>query len=343
MSAPRKAVVTGGRGYLGSLVTRQLAEHGWSVHTVDNGLTSRQRITQPNVWHVDADVRDIGDWRGLLAGVDAVVHLAAVVGDPACDVDHDLAWETNYLATVRLAEACRAAETGRLVMASTCSTYGTSEEEPAGTGAPVRPRSVYALTKVHAEHHLLSQWQPGRAPCILRFATLYGLSPRMRFDLAVNLMTAQAVKEGRLCVYGGAQWRPFLHVADASAAVLASLVSGDPALPSIYNCGSDADNHRLIDVGRIIAREAGNDPELIVEPGNDERDYRVDFAPIRAELGFRPRYDLVSGVREIVAAIRGGHFPDYSAPAYSDYRLVRDAVAAEVPNATVRAPTTPVA
>ncbi len=328
-------VVTGGRGYLGSLVTKALTARGRTVCTVDSGLTSTIFPTADRLSHIAADIRDINDWKSVLRDAGAVVHLAAIVGDPACSVDHELAWETNYLATVRLTEACRAAGVGRIVFASTCSAYGAAETCPAGTAAPMFPQSVYAETKFHAEHHLLSSWNPDCVPYILRLATLYGLSLRMRFDLAINVMTARAALERQITVDGGTQWRPFLHVADAADAVTRSLEDRTADRPKIYNCGSNQENYRLIDAGKIIAEEEGNASVVVAETCRDQRNYRVDFTPIREELGFRPNWTIASGVREIIAAIRAGRFWDYTGSQYSDYELVRAAVDT---NGTSRSP-----
>lgn len=320
------------------MLTRELANRGCAVRTIDNGLTSSVFVPGRGVSHIQADVRDVDDWRAALRGVDAVVHLAAIVGDPACAVDHDLAWETNYLATVHLAEACRAEGVGRFVFASTCSNYGASSRGPANTGTPLHPQSVYAETKIHAEHHLLSQRDHGCAPVILRFATLHGLSPRMRFDLAVNVMTAHAALTGRLTVHGGEQWRPFLHVRDAAQAVLLAVTGTTPgSRPRIYNCGSDRENYRLLDVGAIIAKAAGGAAVVVEEGSKDLRDYRVDFSAIHEELGFTASRSVATGVRELVSAINSGEYHDFTDLRYSDHELVLASVGARAPGAVVRA------
>ncbi|MFI9388817.1 NAD-dependent epimerase/dehydratase family protein [Kutzneria sp. NPDC052558] len=312
----RSVLVTGGQGYLGSVVGAALTGGGSRVTVVDNGRFSDVRTEQSGVDYLSADVRDVSDWQRVLSGVDAVVHLAAVVGDPACSVDENLAWETNYLGTIRVAEACRRAGVGRLVFASTCSTYGVADEEEVDIWSPLNPQSVYARSKVLAEHYLLSPHQDGPRPCILRFATLHGLSPRMRFDLAVNVMTADAVRDGLVTVHGGTQWRPFLHVRDAATAItraLATLATG------IYNCGSDAENLRMSEVARVIAQQV---PGTRVEhhpQQTDPRSYRVSFGRIGAELSFRPKRTVADSVREIRDAMAAGEFTDHRAPRYSNY------------------------
>lgn len=324
----RQAVlVTGGAGYLGSVLTGKLVAAGHRVTVVDNHATSPRRALGSDVRFVQADIRDVDDWAAALRGVDAVAHLAAIVGDPACEVDHDLTWETNYLATVHLVEACRAAGVSRFVLASTCSNYGESPNDRARTLSPMQPKSLYAQTKIYSEHHVLSSRAPAFRTAILRLATLYGLSPRMRFDLAVNTMTAMAVQRRRIVVHGGTQWRPFLHVEDAADAF--ALAVGVPATgPSggIYNCGSDEENYRLHDVGELIAATVPG-ARLEVEPSTtDPRDYQVDFTSSRLGLGLRPRRSVRDGVAEMAAALRCGRYRDFTDPAYSNLALVSAAV-----------------
>lgn len=321
-------VVTGGLGYVGSVLATELSARGSRVTVVDNGLVRPRPPDRPGLAYVDGDVREPAAWESVLRGADAVVHLAAIVGDPACDLDHELAWEVNYLGTIRVAEACLRAGVRRLVFASTCSNYGVSTGETAGILSPLRPQSVYAETKVRAEHYLLSH--PGSAlfPCILRFATVYGLSPRMRFDLAVNVMTANAVVHRKVSVHGGTQWRPFLHVADAAAAIRLALSARAAGEAEIYNCGSDAENYQLAEVGRLIQREVGGVELEIADDVFDARDYRVGFARTEKLLGYRSRRTLTDGIRELRDVMRAGEFGDFTDARYSDYLLLRDALAA---------------
>jgi len=210
-------LVTGGLGYIGSVVVEELVREGAQVVVVDNGLCGTTPSTDPRVQTVIADVRDPLCLDEVIAGVDGVIHLAGIVGDRACDMDHTFTWDTNYLATVYVANACKRAGVRRMVFASTCSNYGWSCGQAADVLSPLRPLSVYAESKVRAEHHLLAARDDEFSPCILRLATIFGVSPRMRFDLVVNVMTAHAVTRGQVQVHGGDQWRPFIHVRDAAS------------------------------------------------------------------------------------------------------------------------------
>lgn len=319
-----RILVAGGQGYIGSVLVQELSRRHYPVIVVDSGLMSTIRVGGDDITYVEGDVRDVSEWAGLLRDVTAVVDLAAVVGDPACDLDHDLAWDTNYLGTVHLAEACRRYHVGRFVFASTCSNYGLCVDGEADIQSALFPQSVYAMTKIHAEHHLLSARQGSLTPCILRFATVYGLSPRMRFDLAVNVMTARAALTGHIPVNDGNQWRPFLHVRDAAAAIVRALeVPASPDLPEIFNCGSSGENYRMRDVGDLISEEVPGAAVTTTQQLGDSRDYRVNFDPIRKHLDFFNRFAVRDGVREIRDAIGSGLFHDFDDEQYSDYKTLK--------------------
>ncbi|MEU0585335.1 NAD(P)-dependent oxidoreductase [Streptomyces sp. NPDC006132] len=314
-----RVLVTGGQGYLGSLVNETLSRSGLEVVSLDSGHVSDTRAALPHVTYEQGDVLEPASWQTALADVDAVVHLAAIVGDPACGVDEDLAMRTNYLGTIRVVEACRRFGVGRIVFASTCSNYGSTEGGQADVWSPLNPQSVYAQTKVLAEHYLLSPHANGPEPCILRFATLYGLSPRMRFDLAVNIMTASAVAQGHLVVHGGSQWRPFLHVRDAASAILKCLHKKPGSTAAVYNCGSNNENYLIKDLAELIQQEVPGSVADVLGDSLDPRNYRVDFSLIRQALSFTNRFRVVDGIREIRQAMMNGAYEDYLSPRYSNY------------------------
>jgi len=315
----KKYLITGGRGYIGSVLTQRLCRSGSEVVVVDNGLVGGPELDLPGVTYVDGDVRDAGSWDKALSGVDAVVHLAAIVGDPACGVDPDIAWEVNYLGTVRVVEACRRAGVRSLVFASTCSNYGLTADKEVDVWSPVAPQSVYAESKVRSEHYLLSLPRDVLSTRLLRFATVHGLSPRMRFDLAINVMTADAVARGRVTVHGGTQWRPFLHVEDAAAAVQLVLRDDRHDAPGVYNCGFGEENYRMDTIGELIAEEITGVRVEIRKEQTDPRNYRVNFDPIGRELGFTLSHRVVDTVRDIRDAMLDGGFADFDSPRYSNY------------------------
>ena len=321
-------LVTGGNGYLGSVLVEELSVRGYRSIVFDNCLTSPNfsyNLKNNNVSYIQGDVRDPRYLEPVLKDVDAVVHLACIVGDPACNAASQLAWDINYLGTIQLANACRRAGIRRFVFASSCSNYGLQGPEVKDEMSPLYPQSIYSQTKIQSEHYLLSIRDEKFFPCILRFATLYGLSPRMRFDLAVNVMTIKAALENEVTVYGGDQWRPFLQVRDAARAiihVLQKTSSGNSA--EIYNCGSEMENYRLKDLGQLIVQEVPDAKLTMVPETIDKRSYRISFEHFQHRLNFSCKYQVIDGIREILAAVRAGLYHDFTKPKYSNYLMLLD-------------------
>lgn len=321
-----KYLITGGQGYLGSVTTQELIRHGAEVLVFDNGLTGNNQIEAPGITYVEGDVRDIVSLGNALQGIDGVIHLAAIVGDPACDIDPDMTWDTNYLGTVNVAKACKESGVKRLVFASTCSNYGIFTGGRADPQSPLRPRSLYAQTKIMAEHHLLSARGNGFDPCIIRFATLYGLSPRMRFDLAINRMTASGAIDGQVIVHGGGQWRPFVHVRDAAGVLIRALAAHSPAI-ELYNCGSE--EYRLLDAGHVICRTIGDADLVVMEESTDSRSYRVDPSAILENLGYTFENSLVDGIKEIAETLKDPAYPDFRDAVFDNVPLTEEFAAAD--------------
>jgi nucleoside-diphosphate-sugar epimerase len=305
----RTVIVTGGAGYLGSHVTRALLAAGDRVRVIDPELFGgglKELEGRSGLEILRGDVRSVADLARLAKGVDAIVHLAAVVGDAACRLDPDYTWATNVAATRLVVEVCRRFEIPRLVFASTCSVYGASDDLVLNEGSIQRPVSLYARSKIESEAILRDAAAFIPAVTSLRMATLYGLSPRMRFDLVVNIMTARILRDRTVTVFGGAQWRPLVHVADAAAAfalVLDSpieLVSGQ-----VFNVGSDDQNFRILELAKRIAAATGGATLETREPGADDlRNYRVSFAKIAHHLGYRATRTIESATAEISSFVR---------------------------------------
>lgn len=319
-------LVTGGNGYLGSVLVEELSVQGYRIIVFDNCLTSLNfplGHAYGNVSYICGDVRDQDGLESVLKGIDAVVHLAGIVGDPSCNADSHLAWDVNYLGTINLANACRRAGVRRFVFASSCSNYGLQFHENVHEMAPLNPQSIYAQTKIQSEHYLLSVRDAMFSPCILRFATLYGQSPRMRFDLAVNIMTIKAALENEVTVYGGEQWRPFLHIRDAARAIIRVLKSTSYGTAAeIYNCGSEMENYRLREIGQLIVQEIPSARLTVVPEQVDKRSYRISFEHIQQDLNFKCKYRVIDGIREILGATQAGLYHDFTQPKYSNYAMI---------------------
>jgi len=308
-------VVTGGAGYIGSLLVRQLLETGTPVRIFDRMLYGDDAISQV----LDHPLCDmvVGDFRNpekvtvALQGASAVIHLGAIVGDPACAVDEDLALTTNVTGAAIVADACIEQGVARMIFASTCSVYGASNR-PLDETSALHPLSLYANTKVAAEKAVLSRRRKGFAPVVLRFGTAFGTSYRERFDLVVNLLTAKAVRDGQITIFGGDQWRPFIHVFDIARAVRMALkVPIESVSGQVINVGVDSLNYRLHEVGAIIQQLVPHSSVITCDQVTDNRNYYVHFAKAIALLGFSPTRTLQDGVKELAEILSTGQINSY--------------------------------
>jgi nucleoside-diphosphate-sugar epimerase len=321
---PRTALVTGGAGYVGSLLVDELLRRGWSVRVLDalsvgDGRSLLHVWSRPGFEFVRGDVTDPEARAAALAGVDDVVHLAAVVGDPACSRDPDRAREVNLDATVALVTDAEAAGASRFVFASTCSNYGKLADGNsfATEEWDLSPVSLYAETKVAAELEVLARSTPGFATTCLRFATVYGVSPRMRFDLTVNEFARDALVNRELVIYGEQFWRPYVHVADGARAVSTVLAAPvEQVQGEVFNVGNSNENFRKQDLVELLLERI---PETVVERVqqlDDPRDYRVGFGKIESRLGFATTRTVPDGIDELLALLGSGSIPDPFADVY---------------------------
>jgi nucleoside-diphosphate-sugar epimerase len=321
-----QVLVLGGGGYLGSVLVAQLLQRGYKVRVLDSFLFGEKSLdgvkAHPNCELIRGDVRDIGAVVKATKGCDAVVHLAGIVGDPACEENKELAMEVNRAATRMLVDVARGCGVRRFIFASSCGVYGASEFCLDETSA-LNPLSVYAQTKVDSENVLLASKSHDFAPTVLRLGTLFGLSPRMRFDLVVNLFVARAAASGKITVLNGEQWRPFLHVEDAARAMLACLDARASAISGeIFNVGSARLNLQIKQLGDAIARAVPGTKIVRIE-NEDRRNYRVSFDKIERTLGFQCERTLESGIEDIYAAIRSGLIADFTTEQFNNQTAMR--------------------
>jgi len=325
--------VTGGAGYLGSVLLPMLLESGYQVRLLDSflyGESSLSRVkNNPRLEIISGDLRDIQSVVHSMKDCDAVIHLAAIVGDPACEENKDLAIEVNRIATRMLIDVARGYGVRRFLFASTCSIYGASDYLMDEHTA-VAPISVYANTKLDSEKLLLQATSPDFHPTILRLGTLFGQSPRPRLDLVVNLLTARAACEKKITIFNGHQWRPFLHVSDAARAFIMCL-KADPTICSgqIFNVGSYDLNHQLTDVSKEIARIIPCLEICHVENG-DRRNYRVSFDKIHSRLGFQCEKTLEDGIRELQDWIGATKLSDVMASQFNNQIAMRAIIQANL-------------
>lgn len=317
-------LVIGGAGYVGSVLAGKLLAKGYKVTVMDALLYGNDGISRyyghRNFDVINGDLRDIETIIRSLRYADAVIHLGGLVGDPACAVDERLTTEINLASTRLIAEAARGFGIQRFVFASSCSVYGASDEILNERSA-LDPVSHYAKTKKDSEKILLDLEDLNFAPIILRFGTFYGLSPRARFDLVVNLLTARAVREKAITIMGGEQWRPFIHVADGADAIIRCMEAPVHAVKGeIFNVGSDRNNFTIKQLGELV-QELVPEASVNYEPAEaTEPNYRVSFAKIRRYLDFEPTHTVADGIVEIKNAIENGLIPQYQNAVYSNHK-----------------------
>ncbi len=308
-------LVVGGAGYIGSILCRQLLEAGERVRVLDSlvygDFAIRQIMEQPGFELMAGDCRNIQSVVSAMRGVKSVVHLAAIVGDSACEQDRQTALEINYAATRMMIEIAKGNAIERFVFASSCSVYGASDFLMDENSA-VHPISLYAQTKVDSEQALLGARGDGFHPVILRLATVFGHGHRPRFDLVVNLLAAQAYHEGVITIFNGQQWRPFLHVRDVASGIRLALNAPLPVVSGqVFNLGDSRLNYTLSGVaGKIQSAFPHTLVQHVENP--DRRNYRVCFEKARRQLGFQSLVGLEEGILEMRKSFERKAVPDYT-------------------------------
>jgi len=319
-----KILVIGGAGYIGSVLVRKLIKYGFKVKVMDILLYGDESIKElynnKNFEFMRGDCRNMQDVICALDGVDAVVHLGEIVGDPACSLNPDFTIEVNFMATKTLAEACSYYGISRFIFSSSCSVYGINDDELDET-SELNPVSLYAKCKVESEKAILSIKDEYFNPVILRLATVYGFSYRPRFDLVINLLTAKAITEKKIKIFGGEQWRPFVSVNDVSEAVICALKAEDKIINrEIFNVGSNSQNYKLSEVGDLIKKAIPDIDIEIKKDMVDKRNYKVRFDKINKYLGFKCRgeaLDEIIAMKENILKVTDMNIED---PKYSNYR-----------------------
>ena len=309
-----KVLVTGGAGYIGSVLSRQLLEKGYHVRVMDSLMYGGEPIIDmfnyPNFEFVKGDVRNREDVEKAVEGMDCVAHLAAIVGDPACAQDPELSRSTNLEGSKMLYNAANEKGVKKFVFASTCSNYGKMDDPEAYVteDSKLAPVSLYAETKVATEQYLLSQPQSNNCkPTCLRFSTVYGLSLRPRFDLTVNEFTKELALDRELVVFGEQFWRPYCHVYDLARSVVKVIESPEEKVAfDVFNVGDTRENYQKQMIVDEIKKQIPAAKVKYVSKNEDPRDYRVDFSKIKNKLGFELMFTVPDGIRQIKEVLDAG-------------------------------------
>lgn len=323
----KKVLVTGGAGYIGSVLVRILLDKGFYVRAFDSlkfGGDALYDVSQhPKFEFMKGDLRNDAEIDRALEGMDHVAHLAAIVGDPACSKFPEEAQEVNWDASVRLFERAEKAGIKRFVFASTCSNYGkmVDPDSYVDEESELRPVSLYAELKVKFENFLLQEKRKSKTTATaLRFSTVYGFSPRIRFDLTVNEFTRNVCMTGEQEIWGPQFNRPYCHVDDLARAVLLVLQSPKKKVrANVFNVGDTRENYSKRMLMEEIQKQIPGAKAIYVEKTEDPRDYRVNCDKIKEELGFSITKKVPDGIREIATLIKSGLITD---PYSSKFRNV---------------------
>ncbi len=309
-----RLLVTGGAGYLGSILVAELIKRGYHVRVLDNLLYGinpiKDIVNNPNFELVEDDIRDMRTVVKCMSDIDAVIHLASLVGEPASKLDSRTTKEINYLASRNLADLAKLYEIKKFIFASTCTVYGAQPAKKLTEKSIVKPVDLYGETKLLSEKAIFEAF---KKPTILRLSTLFGLSKRMRFDLAINLFAAQASNNEKLTIFGGDQYRPFLHVKDAAEAFILAI---ERNLSGIYNVVGE--NIKIEDAAFMVQKQI----PVKVEYSKtiiDKRDYIVSGEKFNKE-GFSPKRNIIETIKEIHKTFEEGKIKNYKNSIYSNYK-----------------------
>ena len=324
-----RILLTGGGGYLGSCLASLLLERAHTVRVFDRFCFGREAVAGlaglPQCEIVQGDIRRLQESPGLLDGVDAIVHLASLSNDPSCDLDTDMAADVNVESTRELANQAVQKGVRRFLFASSCNVYGRGLFDILDEESPPRPVSKFGETKLEAERIVLQMKSEFFEPVVARTATMFGCSPRMRFDVAVNHMVATALRNDGIRVLGGGnQWRPFVHVRDAARAFVlmieapAARVSGQ-----ILNVGDNAFNMRIVDLAQLVAERLGGIATEVAKDDDDLRNYRVQFDKIRDTLGFTCERTIDQGIDEVREMLATAKIDPFDDVYFNIYRMKR--------------------
>ncbi len=307
----RSVVVTGGAGYVGSVLVPKLLAAGHRVTVLDlfiYGDTLAGVADHPGLRQVRGDLRDAAAVSDALAGCDSVIHLACISNDPSFELDPGLGKSINHDAFRPLVRAAKEAGAERFIYASSSSVYGIKEGVEVTEDLELEPLTDYSRFKALCEEELMAEREPGFAVLVLRPATVCGYSPRLRLDLTVNILTNHAINNGKIRVFGGSQKRPNIHIADMTDLYLHCLAAPADAIDGkVFNAGYE--NHPVMEIAEMVKEVVGGVPIEVV-PTDDLRSYHVNSQKVRQELGFNPGHTIEQAIGDLRDAFQAGEVPD---------------------------------
>lgn len=323
-------LVTGGAGYVGSVLIPLLLDAGYRVRILDlfiygehvlEGIPEGRRR---ELEVLKGDLRDRALVARAVQGADAVIHLACISNDPSFELDPALGRSINYEAFMPLVDLSKDAGVRRFIYASSSSVYGVKEERDVTEDLPREPLTDYSKYKALCEDELEKRRGPGFTTLTLRPATVCGYSPRLRLDLSVNILTNHAVNKGKITVFGGAQLRPNFHVRDCAELYVECLRQPDAAIDGkVFNAGYQ--NLTISEIAEKVREVVGGSVAIETTPTNDNRSYHISSEKIRRELGYSPRRTIEDAIRELVAAFHAGQIPDpMDNPLYYNIRRMQE-------------------
>ncbi len=325
----KNILVTGGAGYIGIHLVQMLLDDDYNVTILDNFTFGKSSINQiinhPKLTIIEGDVANIKDLVKAVKNNRYVVALAAIVGDPASSIDAEETLNLNYESSKILTEICNFYEVEKLIFASSCSVYGASTSGYLKEDSPLNPVSLYARTRIYSENYILDNSKI-TSPTILRLSTVFGFSPRMRYDLVVNTLLIRALKDKKFSVFGGDQWRPFVHCYDVARAFKLAIESERKVThKQIFNVGSDDMNFTIDQIGDKISAKFPDSEYNTVDEDVDKRNYKVSFNKITTQLGFEKKYDIEMGLNEMIEKINeDDSLLDYDDKIYSNFSQLKD-------------------
>jgi nucleoside-diphosphate-sugar epimerase len=328
MKREQTVLVTGGAGYVGSVLVPKLLEAGHRVKVLDLYLYGDHVLDavkdNPKLEQIKGDIRNVAVLKQHLPGCDSVIHLACISNDPSFELDPGLGKSINFDCFLPLVRTARDSGVARFIYASSSSVYGIKDEDNVTEELALEPLTDYSKYKALCEDLLLKERAPGFTALILRPATVCGDAPRLRLDLTVNILTNHAVTNRRIKVFGGEQRRPNIHIDDVSDLYVQALAwPADSIDGKIYNAGYE--NHRVREIAAMVRNVVGPDVEIVTTPTDDHRSYHISSEKIRRELGYVPKRTIEDAVRGLVQSFQAGRIPNsMTDPRYYNIKTMQE-------------------